>query len=99
MTALLDGAAAAGYDKVNYVAWRQAELKGKIMALDARPNLKEPAAVVDYESNLPYPDPQTPQEDFANDIVISLRQVKAGDVCDLEEVLQEIESELGIDAE
>ena len=68
------------------------------MTLDASPKLKEPETVVDY-GNLPYPDPKTPQEEFANDIVISLRQVKAGDVCDLEEVLQEIENELGIDAE
>ena len=66
------------------------------MVTKARPKLKEPEAVVDYESNLPYPNPKTPQEEFANDIVISLRQVKAGDVCDLEEGLRAIENELGI---
>ena len=66
------------------------------MTLDTGPRLKEPEAVVDYESNLPYPNPKTPQEEFANDIVISLRQVKNGDVGDLEEGLRAIEQELGI---
>ena len=68
------------------------------MTLDTGPKLKEPEAVVDYESNLPYPDPKTPQEEFANDIVISLRQVKAGDVLDYDEMMQQLREELARDA-
>ena len=73
-------------------------MKGRIMTLDA-PKLKETEAVVDYESNLPYPDPQTPQEEFANDIVISLREVKAGKVRDAQESMRILRNELGIDAD
>ena len=40
--------------------------------------------------------PMTPQEEFMNDIVISMRQVRDGEVCDLEESLRQIENELGI---
>ena len=43
-------------------------------------------------------DPKTPQDAFINDIYISLQQVKAGDVRDLDEGLREIREELGLDA-
>ncbi len=41
-------------------------------------------------------EPQTPQDHFINDLFISLQQVKAGDVCDLDETLREIRAELGL---
>ena len=69
------------------------------MAMEASPKLKEPQADVDYESNLPYPNPKTPQEEFANDIVISLRQVKAGDVIDADLAMARLRAELGLDAD
>ena len=69
------------------------------MVTNASPKLKEPEAVVDYESNLPYPNPKTPQEEFANDIVISLREVKAGDTIDADEALARLRAELALDAD
>ena len=69
------------------------------MTLDTGPKLKEPEAVVDYESNLPYPNPKTPQEEFANDIVVSLRQVKAGDVLDADVAMARLRAELGLNAD
>ncbi len=41
--------------------------------------------------------PITPQDDFMNDIFISLQQMKAGDVGDLETCLCQLREELGLD--
>ncbi len=43
-------------------------------------------------------DPKTPQDHFANDLYISLQQVKAGDVYDSDESLRAIREELGLNA-
>ncbi|MCY4464437.1 MAG: hypothetical protein OXE46_02755 [Chloroflexi bacterium] len=40
--------------------------------------------------------PLTPQDEFMNDIFISLQQMKAGDVGDLAKCLQQLREELGL---
>lgn len=42
-------------------------------------------------------DPQTPNDDFLNDIYISLQQMKAGDVVDADESLRRLRNELELD--
>ena len=44
-------------------------------------------------------DPQTPQDEFMNDIYISFQQMKAGDVYDSDKSLKAIREELGLDAD
>ena len=68
------------------------------MTLDASPKFKELETDVDY-GNLPYPNPKTPQEEFANDIVISLREVKAGKTRSSAESLRILRKELGLNAD
>ncbi len=44
-------------------------------------------------------DPKTPQDHFANDLYISLQQVKAGDVYDLDELLRELRAEQSLNGD
>ena len=68
------------------------------MAQEATPKEVQEATETTGKYKLWIQDPQTPQDHFINDLFISLQQVKAGDVCDLEETLQDIRAELGLDA-
>ena len=66
------------------------------MTSDAVPAPPVPMEKQEQEQDLPIPNPKTPQEEFLNDIVISMRQIRDGEVFDSAESIREIGRELGI---
>lgn len=68
------------------------------MAEEAKPHEKERALCEDGKYELFISDPKTPKEEFMNDIYISLQQMKAGDVGDIDDLLRELREEHGLNA-
>ena len=66
------------------------------MTSDAVPAPPVPMEEQEQEQDLPILNPKTPQEEFLNDIVISMRQIRYGEVFDSAESIREIGRELGI---
>ena len=68
--------------------------EGTTLIVEIRSQFK-PASALPNKSELPYPEPKTAQEAFANEIVISLREVRADKTRDSAESIGILRQELG----
>jgi len=69
-----------------------------MMSLDMPGKKKSAPTVVKTDETGYAEESQSPQEEYKNDILVSLKELRQGETIDADQSLREIRRELGIDA-